>query len=243
MKLSVIVPLYNNEKYILECLESIKSQTYKNIQVIVVDNESTDNSKEIASNFCLENNWEFYIAENLFDHSWHEPTREGMKKIAEDVEWFTFIASDDKIMPDYIENNISIISKLKSVEIPARAIQSPIRGFGERSGIIEHKYPVDLEIYKKMLLEKCIINTPSVIWHKSLIEDGLMETHPELYKGADDYWMYLNQADKGLIIYPFNKYLGYDYRWSNTQATWGMIKNYSGMDKKIQDEWKLKWQK
>lgn len=41
--ISVIVPVYNVEKYIRECLDSIVNQTYKNLQIILVDDGSTDN--------------------------------------------------------------------------------------------------------------------------------------------------------------------------------------------------------
>ena len=42
--ISVIVPVYNVEKYIRECLDSIVNQTYKNLQIILVDDGSSDNS-------------------------------------------------------------------------------------------------------------------------------------------------------------------------------------------------------
>lgn len=48
---SILIPLYNSEKYILETLESSINQTYKNIEIIIVDDESTDNSLEIVSNY------------------------------------------------------------------------------------------------------------------------------------------------------------------------------------------------
>lgn len=50
--ISVIVPVYNVKKYLLECLTSIDAQTYKDIEVIVVDDGSTDGSGEIADSFC-----------------------------------------------------------------------------------------------------------------------------------------------------------------------------------------------
>jgi len=49
---SVIVPTYNSEKFLFQCLESIKKQTYKNTELIIVDNNSADNTKEIALSFC-----------------------------------------------------------------------------------------------------------------------------------------------------------------------------------------------
>jgi glycosyltransferase involved in cell wall biosynthesis len=47
-KLSLIIPIYNVDKYLKSCLESVVSQTYNNIQVILIDDGSTDDSFEIA---------------------------------------------------------------------------------------------------------------------------------------------------------------------------------------------------
>jgi len=53
-KVSVIVPAYNSEKYVKRCIESIQKQTYKDLQIILIDDGSTDNTlqifNEIASN-------------------------------------------------------------------------------------------------------------------------------------------------------------------------------------------------
>ena len=50
--ISIIVPIYNVEAYLEECLDSIQSQTYNNIEVILVNDGSTDASKEICERFC-----------------------------------------------------------------------------------------------------------------------------------------------------------------------------------------------
>ena len=50
--ISVIVPVYNVEEYLEECLESIQYQTYTDIEVILVNDGSTDSSKEICERFC-----------------------------------------------------------------------------------------------------------------------------------------------------------------------------------------------
>ncbi|MGN0660114.1 MAG: glycosyltransferase family 2 protein, partial [Oscillospiraceae bacterium] len=47
-KISVIVPIYNVEKYLEKCIVSIVNQTYKNLEIILVDDESPDNCPEIC---------------------------------------------------------------------------------------------------------------------------------------------------------------------------------------------------
>ena len=51
MKVSIIVPVYNVESYLKRCLESIINQTYKNIEIILIDDGSTDNSSSICDNY------------------------------------------------------------------------------------------------------------------------------------------------------------------------------------------------
>lgn len=50
--ISIIVPIYNAEEYLFDCLSSIANQTYKNIQAILINDGSTDSSYEIAKSFC-----------------------------------------------------------------------------------------------------------------------------------------------------------------------------------------------
>ena len=51
-KISIIVPVYNAEKYILRCCNSILNQSYKNIELILVNDGSTDKSLEICDEIC-----------------------------------------------------------------------------------------------------------------------------------------------------------------------------------------------
>ena len=52
-QISIIVPIYNVEKYVRQCIESIINQTYKNIQIILVDDGSTDTSGLICDEYAL----------------------------------------------------------------------------------------------------------------------------------------------------------------------------------------------
>lgn len=52
-KISIIVPIYNSERYLDKCLSSIIGQTYKNLEIICVDDGSTDNSLAICNKYSF----------------------------------------------------------------------------------------------------------------------------------------------------------------------------------------------
>ena len=51
-KISVIIPMYNSQDYIGQCLRSVISQTYRNLEVLVIDDGSTDKSVDICQSYC-----------------------------------------------------------------------------------------------------------------------------------------------------------------------------------------------
>lgn len=63
MKVSVIIPVFNGEKYINKCLDSLVNQTLKDIEIIVVDDGSTDNTKEIVNSY-KDKRIKYYFREN-----------------------------------------------------------------------------------------------------------------------------------------------------------------------------------
>ena len=63
-KVSIIIPTYNSSKYICESIKSAVSQTYDNIEIIVIDDGSTDNTRIIISDFIKNGKIKYFYQEN-----------------------------------------------------------------------------------------------------------------------------------------------------------------------------------
>lgn len=105
---SVVIPLYNKESYIIETLRSVKNQTYANLECIIVDDGSTDRSVEIASKF---------ISDNKLSWSLISQKNSGQTKARNNGirhsrgEFIAFLDSDDLWPLNKIELQIDAIQK------------------------------------------------------------------------------------------------------------------------------------
>lgn len=98
-KITVIVPVYNVESYLRKCLDSIIAQTYKNIEIVVVNDGSTDASAEICKEFVEIDHRIIYIEQENSGLSAARNT--GLENMSGD--YVTFVDSDDWIELDYVE--------------------------------------------------------------------------------------------------------------------------------------------
>lgn len=98
-KITVVVPVYNVENYLRKCLDSIIAQTYKNIEIIVVNDGSTDTSGEICKEFAEIDHRIIYIEQENAGLSAARNT--GLENMSGD--YVTFVDSDDWIELDYVE--------------------------------------------------------------------------------------------------------------------------------------------
>lgn len=97
--ISVIVPVYNNSKYLTQCIDSMINQTLTDFELILVDDGSTDNSGEICDEYCKKDSRVKVIHQNNLGQA---SARNKGISIAKG-QWMSFVDSDDVVHPDYLE--------------------------------------------------------------------------------------------------------------------------------------------
>jgi len=238
MKISIIIPNYNKANYVIDCLQSCLNQSYKNTEIIFIDNESTDNSLEIVNKYKEETKANFIIdtAKNIYPQCWDECLELAENKYITG-DYYTIIGSDDVIHENYIGNSVKLLSINKPL-----FFQSSIVWFSEGKILREVSYDYkDINDFKMQLLTKCCVNTPTVFYKKDFKKDLQIAPEPAKYSGANDYALYCEIANKNILIENCQKWLGYYYRISAEQATWNMHKSKINYDKLIQKKWREKW--
>ncbi len=107
---SVIVPIYNTEKYLRECVESLLNQTYSNIEIIVINDGSTDTSYAICKSFqIIDRRIKLYTKENEGQSA---ARNFGLEKAV--GEWICFVDSDDKMDEKMIESLLNTAIQFES---------------------------------------------------------------------------------------------------------------------------------
>lgn len=97
-KVSVIVPVYNAQEYLKRCVDSILQQTYKDIEVILVDDGSTDQSAEICKEYEIQNTHVRYIYQENAGPDYAR--KNGVQESTGD--YLTFVDADDYVDSDMI---------------------------------------------------------------------------------------------------------------------------------------------
>lgn len=111
MRFSIIVPVYNVEKYIYKCLKSIQNQSYKDFEVIIVNDGSPDNSQKIINDFV--SNDKRFISTNKNNGGLSDARNFGLNFVK--GEYILFLDSDDYIetlLLEKINNEIECCGKL-----------------------------------------------------------------------------------------------------------------------------------
>ena len=111
-KVSIGLPVYNGENFLKYALDSLLSQTFRDFELIISDNASTDTTPKICQEYVLKDKRIRYIRQNnnmgaLWNFNF--VLKQSNK------EYFIWVSSDDKLHPEFLEKNIDILEKNKNV--------------------------------------------------------------------------------------------------------------------------------
>ena len=107
---SVVIPVYNSEKFLAESIESVLNQTYKQIEVIAINDGSTDNSQKILEQYS-----DKITIISQTNHGLAHALNVGIKKIK--GKWFKWFSPDDILYPKAIEILVNEAKKLQESTI------------------------------------------------------------------------------------------------------------------------------
>jgi len=111
-KVTIGLPVYNGEKYLAIALNSLLNQTFRDFEIIISDNASTDNTPIISKKFCQKDNRVKYIK--------HEKNLGSTKNFMyilnkAETQYFMWAASDDYLDPQFLEKNLKVLDTNENI--------------------------------------------------------------------------------------------------------------------------------
>ena len=111
-RISIGIPVYNGEKFIRKCIESVLQQTNRNFELIISDNASTDSSPEICKEFLNKDNRITFVRQNKnMGRLWNFHFL--VKKAV--GEYFVWVPVDTFLLPEFLERNIAVLESQDKV--------------------------------------------------------------------------------------------------------------------------------
>lgn len=209
---SVIIPVFNSEKYLKNTIKSALGQSYTNIEIIVVDDCSQDNSGEIVLRMQKRHsNIRYYRLEK------NEGVASARNKALELAigRYVAFLDSDDLWSKDKIERQLELMDKT-NIGFCFTAIEM----INEKGEIIRQKRKVPEKVNYSFLLRNTIIPTSSVLIDRDIVSDFRMP----LLRSGQDYATWLNVLGKGITAYGINE-AKVRYRVSNNSLSSNKFKS------------------
>lgn len=192
--ITVITPVYKVELYLCKCIESILCQTYKNLEIFLVDDGSPDHCGEICDTYAQRDERIKVI---------HK--KNGGLSDARNVainqatgEWITFIDSDDYVSPDYVATLYQLVEKYNCKVGVAQYI-SFIEGNVPSTKQPEYKEMLfdRMEGIEKMFYQELFDTSAwGKIYHRSLFETGIRYPIGLLYEDLPTTYLLFLQSDK-----------------------------------------------
>ncbi len=209
---SVIVPVFNVEKYLKSCIESILNQTHNNLELILVDDGSKDNSGNICDEYKIKDKRIIVIHK---ENGGVSLARNSALEIAKG-EYITFVDADDSIKSTYIEDLLEMCKENKC--------EMAISGFANKQNdnITENKNQIEKrmtseETLARMLNEK---NFYATVWGKIFKRQIIDKIRfNEEYKIGEDLDFVVNVLSQNVMVYINTSLIDYYYNIREDSVT------------------------
>ena len=181
---SVIIPAYNAEKTIVDCLESVREQTYKNLEVLVVNDGSTDDTLAVVKQYASahkELDLKIYTIDNAGPASARNYAISHSKG-----EYVAFLDSDDKWVSTKIEKQMVCFNQYSELDMLGCGYSIGTKKYDDGKGIVW--------ISKKQFLFKNFYRTPCVVIKRCLLDKYKFENGR---KYSEDYYLWLQISCSG----------------------------------------------
>lgn len=190
---SIVIPTYNREKLIIETIETVFNQTYKNFEIIVVDNASTDNSVAILSE--LEKLGKIRLIANKENIERARARNVGFK--AAQGDYLTLLDSDDFMYPEALENAKDFINNNKESDFFHQYYELVNN---EKEPLFQYRFPAESKQIKK-LAEGNFISCIGVFISKKIYQEYFFNEDEKIL-GSEDWelWIRIRSAYKLGVI-------------------------------------------
>ncbi len=217
-KVSVIMPCYNKAEYVEEAIESVLKQTYNNIEIIVVNDGSTDNSSEVIKSISDRNeNIIFFDEKENRGVVWARNF--GIAKAT--GEFILPLDADDTIQPTFIEKAVRILERNSKMVISCKNVFD--KDANDNKGLIDTQ--------KIVLGDEIFVCTS--MFRKTDFEEvgGYKECMNNI--GCEDWELFLNFINHGYQFYKINEKLFNYRRNTNKSRTSTQLANQLKIKKKF----------
>ena len=185
-KVSIIIPVHNSSKYLNECLDSVINQTYQNLEIIIIDDKSTDNTLEIINTYKDKRIKLLKLSRNK---GVSYTRNKGIK--ASTGTYITFLDSDDYWVLDKIEKQVKFIEKNNYSFIYS--------SYSYLKNNKKHKAIVPTSITYKEALKNTTIFTSTVMFNMNYLNKK--DIYMPNYKRGQDTATWWKVLKKGITAY------------------------------------------
>jgi len=246
--ISVIVPNYNHSKFLRQRLDSVLTQSYQKIEIIILDDCSTDDSKKIIEDYRQYNEVSHIIYNSSNSGNTFCQWKKGIELAIGDFIWIA--ESDDLADPSFLENCMKVFEKNSTVGIVYSQSLSINENGDNGESWFSHTKSLDSCLWcndfymngfdfsqKYMLFQNSIPNASAVVFKRLLcLESGKINTSYKINGDWDLYTRILALSDIGFISQNLNF-----FRQHNKNGSIVNVKNGNNISEyyKLLKNWKI----